>query len=79
MMPTLAYVLWEDASFQRGECADEDLVPRVVIESAGLFVREDDESVSVALDHYQTDGLWRYIEHIPKALILQFKKVDITP
>jgi hypothetical protein len=74
---TLAYVRWFDASYQRGECTRDELVPRIEIESAGLLVREDGESVSLALDHYQADGTWRYIAHIPKVNILEIRRLRV--
>ena len=68
---TIIYVKLFDASYQRCECSDEELVPRVDIESAGLLGREDEESLSIALDRYEADGLWRYIEHIPKVNVIE--------
>jgi hypothetical protein len=73
----LAWVKWFDASYQRGECSDSELVPRVEIESAGLLVHEDKESVSIALDHYDADRTWRYIEHIPKVNVRQIKRLTV--
>jgi len=74
---TVAFVRWFDASYQRGECTLDEMVPRVDLESAGLLVREDEESVSIALDQYSGDGTWRYIEHIPKVNILAIRKMSI--
>lgn len=74
---TLAYVRWFDASYQRGECDLADLNTRVELESAGLLVREDEESISIALDEYKDDGTWRYIEHIPKVNVLRIRRVTI--
>lgn len=74
---TVAYVEWFDASYQRGECDDSELVHRVELKSAGLLVREDKESVSIALDHYDSDGTWRYIEHIPKVNVLRIRRVAV--
>lgn len=73
----IAYVEWFDASYQRGECDASELVPRVNLQSAGLLVREDEESVSIALDQYSVDGIWRYIEHIPKVNVLKLRKVTV--
>jgi hypothetical protein len=71
----IAYVRWFDASFQRGECTDDELVPRVEIESAGLLVREDEGTISIALDRYEHDGLWRYIQHIPKVNVISVERL----
>jgi hypothetical protein len=74
---TVAVVCWFDASYQRGECTDAELVPRAEIKSAGLLVCEDDESISIALDRYDADGLWRYIEHIPKVNVRHIRRVEV--
>jgi len=73
----VVWVRWFDASYQRGECTVEELVPRVEIESAGLLVREDEETVSIALDYFDGDRTWRYIEHIPKVNIRDYRKLRI--
>lgn len=74
---TLVWVRWFDASYQRGECADDELVKRVEMESAGLLVSEDDDVVSLALDRYSRDGLWRHIEHIPQVNIVEMKRLTV--
>jgi hypothetical protein len=73
----LIHVWWFDASYQRGECSDEELNTKVEIESAGLLVREDKETVSLALDRYERDQVWRYIQPIPRVNILRMRKVAI--
>jgi hypothetical protein len=74
---TVVWVRWFDASYQRGECSTEDLVTRVELESAGLLVREDEESISLALDRYDGDERWRYIEHIPKVNVRQIRRLKL--
>jgi len=74
---TLAYVTWFDASYQRGECTSDELVPQVELQSAGLLVRENEETVSIALDSYTNDGTWRYIEHIPKVNIRRIRRIKV--
>lgn len=74
---TLVWVRWFDASYQRGECTDSELVTKVELESAGLLVREDEESVSIAMDSYVNDRTWRHIEHIPKVNILRIKRLTV--
>ena len=73
----IAYVRWFDASYQRGECDLSEMNTRVELESAGLLVREDEESISIALDKYKDDGTWRYIEHIPKVNVLRIRRVTV--
>jgi hypothetical protein len=74
---TIAFIRWFDASYQRGECTEEELVPKVELESAGLLVAENEESVSIALDQCDADGTWRYIEHIPRVNILSMRRLSI--
>lgn len=74
---TLVYVRWFDASYQRGECDLSELTTQVELESAGLLVREDEESISIALDSYRNDGTWRYIEHIPKVNVRKIRRVTV--
>jgi hypothetical protein len=73
---TLVYVRWFDASYQRGEVTDDELVDRVELESAGLLVRETKEAVSIALDRYEHDGVWRYVQHIPKVNVLELRRLE---
>ena len=70
-------VRWLDASYQRGECTDDELNPRVELESAGLLVREDDDFISIALDRYGGDRTWRYIEHIPKVNVIEIRRAKL--
>lgn len=74
---TLVYVRWTDASYQRGECSLADMVPRVEVESAGILVAEDDETISIALDHYAAESTWRSIEHIPKVLVVKVRRFKV--
>jgi hypothetical protein len=74
---TLVYVRWFDASYQRGECTEDELVPVVELESAGLLVAESDQTISLALDRYDEDGSWRHIEHIPKVNVRQLRRLTV--
>jgi hypothetical protein len=73
----IAWIRWFDASYQRGECTVDELQTRVELESAGLLVQEDEESVSIALDQYDADSTWRYIEHIPRVNIREMKTLKV--
>jgi len=74
---TIIHVRWFDASHQHGECTQDELVSKVVLESAGLLIREDRESLSIALNHHEANGVWRYIEHIPKVNVLEEKRFTV--
>jgi hypothetical protein len=73
----IAWIRWFDASYQRGECSLDELVTDVEVESAGLLIHEDEESVSLALDSYPADSVYRYIEHIPRVNIREIRKMPI--
>jgi hypothetical protein len=76
---TVVHVRWFDASYQRGELTEDELSPRVEMESAGLLVREDGDNISLALDYYREDGLWRHVEHIPKVNLLRITRLAVPP
>lgn len=71
----IAVVTWFDASYQRGECSIDELVPRVILESAGFLIREDADSVSIGMDYYPEDETWRHIENIPRVNIIKIRKI----
>lgn len=73
----IAYIRWRDASFQAAECTDDELNPGIIVESAGIIAREDADSVSLALDFHPEQNLWRRILHVPKAYILEIKRVTV--
>lgn len=74
---TLVWVRWFDASYQRGECTEAELVPVVEMESAGMLVLETKNTISLALDRCDEDGTWRYIEHITKVNIRCIHRVKV--
>lgn len=74
---TLAYVRWFDCSYQQGEHRTNELVTRVDLHSGGLLVREDDESISIALDRYDDDDTWRHIQHIPKVNVISIQRFPV--
>jgi hypothetical protein len=76
-LTTLVWVRWVDASYQHGECGIDDLTSLIELESAGLLVREDDESLSLALDWCPKNKEWRHVSHIPKINIREMRKVQV--
>jgi hypothetical protein len=65
----LVYLEWFDASYQEGFLVEEDFTPQCILSSAGLFVREDDDTVTLAADFDPRCKEWRHISHIPKVNI----------
>ena len=72
---TLALIKWFDASYQRGECTKDEFVTRVELESAGILVQENADTISIALDRYAGDDTYRHIEHIPKVNVLSVRRI----
>jgi len=75
----LLYVEWVDASYQEGPLAEDDFEPRVVLVSAGLLAREDDESLTLASDYDPRTGEWRHVSHIPKVNVVRRRIIDARP
>lgn len=74
----LVYIKWQDAAYQDGDVLEEDAFsPEVLIESAGLLAREDDKTISLAIDHYGKDKTWRHVAHIPKILITERQDFEV--
>lgn len=75
----LLYVEWLDASYQEGPLSEEDFEPRVVLVSAGLLAREDDETLTLASDYDPRSGEWRHVSHIPKVNVVRRKIIEARP
>jgi hypothetical protein len=67
----LASVEWLDASYQEGPLGEDDFEPRVVLVSAGLLAREDDETITVAADYDARADEWRHVNHIRKVNVIR--------
>lgn len=72
----LVVVRWKDASFDRGAVAFSDLPYKVVLDTVGWLVADDDDFIAVSSEVYvegaptALDGQGRQITSIPKSLIL---------
>jgi hypothetical protein len=71
----LVFVRWLDASFQTSEGTHDEWNPGIIVQSAGILARDDDDSISLALDWYPQQKLWRRIQHIPKPYIFELRKI----
>lgn len=71
----IVVVRWFDASFQAGSLTLADLETRCEMVTAGHLVREDGESISIALDHCPQHGDWRDVTHIPKVNVLNIRRL----
>lgn len=73
----VVYVEWLDASYQEGPLAEDELIPHVILFSAGVLIREDDKTVSLATDYCSPNGDWRHVSHIPKVNIIRRKFFNV--
>lgn len=73
----IVLVKWFDASFQHGECTYDDLDTRVELRSAGLLVKEDAETITIAMERYEDGRAWRHVAHIPKVNVIKIRRIPI--
>lgn len=71
------YIRWHDACHKDGPCYLNDIEDDVIIESAGILVRETDTHFSICLDKYFVDETFRHITTIPKAMVVEVQKFHI--
>jgi hypothetical protein len=73
----LAVVLveWRDASSEEGPLLPGELTPCVELRTAGILVREDADSVSVAQDYCPADERFRKVIHIPRPMIRAVRRL----
>jgi len=81
MSTTVCWIKWQDASYERGEARPDEVEPGVYLQTCGQLVREDDEFVSLALDHFEGsatyDATYRHICHIPKVNIIRERRFEV--
>ncbi len=77
-MPTLVYLRWFDSSIYKGDpCDVDELEGMVENESAGLLVKEDDESITIALDRCLTTEQVRLVLCVPNTNIRSIKSFEV--
>ena len=77
----VTFIKWFDASNQLddwGPLRPEDFITRVVLYTAGILAAEDDDSVSLAIDHYERSGTYRHVVHIPKVNIIKRRDIKVA-
>ena len=74
---TLIYIKWFDASFEPGPILEHEVDPELFVVTGGIFLREDDEYVTIASDFNERYDTWRNISHIPKVNIIDRKMFDV--
>lgn len=70
-------VEWIDASYQRGELTVPEMTPLMRLRTAGWLVREDKESISIALDRCDSEHSYRDVTHIPKSGVVSIQRIKV--
>ena len=64
-------ITWFDSFYEGGPYAKGDFRSRCEMESAGHYVSENDDHVSIAMEFDEEYETWRHITHIPKVNIIK--------
>jgi hypothetical protein len=73
---TVTYLRWRDASFDAGEC-DEANMGLSDLQEVGWLVREDDESVTLAMEHQEESKSRRLWLTVPKVNIAERRDAEL--
>jgi hypothetical protein len=77
---TIVYVRWFDSAIYKGEACHPDLLGGACEnESAGVLVREDDDSITIALDRCLDTGDVRLVLCVPRANVLSVRRFRASP
>jgi hypothetical protein len=78
-LSSIIYLRWFDSSITSGEtCLPEDVSGILENESAGLLIREDKKSITIALDHcLETNGV-RCSLCVPKTNVRSIRRIRMT-
>ena len=73
------YIKWFDASYAGHSQTLDEMTSEYIMESVGVFVKEDAKHVTFAAEFMPADNpkRWRYIHHIPKVNIIKRKFLKI--
>jgi hypothetical protein len=77
MNNTIVVVEWIDASYEDGPLSLREIEPLIRLKSVGWLLREDKESISIAMEKADEDELFRSVTHIPKVGIIKIKRIKV--
>jgi len=73
----MVYIVWDDASYEDGNCNLDDLSGLVECWILGWLVKETADVMTIALEYQPDTESWRHVCHIPKSQIKKMKKAPI--
>ena len=71
------YIRWHDASYQDGPLYLNDIDPLVILDSAGILVKETETHYTIALDMHTKEENFRHVQSIPKGMVIEVRKFII--
>lgn len=77
MTRTIAIVEWTDASWDSATVTPAEIEPLAALTEAGWLVREDRDSITLALELCESDGTCRHTVSIPRAGIRSVRKIRV--
>lgn len=74
----LCHVTWRDSCFEGGDVLSRERFGDLIdIESAGIYLGEDEEKITLASDYYPSTDEARYVYHIAKVNIREMRMVEV--
>lgn len=67
----IAYIKWFDSTYTSEQISIANLPPLIIVETAGIYITEDEKQVVVALDYFDKQKDGRHIAQIPKVNIIR--------
>ena len=70
-------IIWKDAASVDAWVNSEEITPsHHLIQTAGMLITEDSETVVIGLNHDLTENNWSCFMHIPKSLIVSHVRIE---
>jgi hypothetical protein len=73
---TITYLKWRDASYN-GDERDESEMTLVDLQEVGWLVREDNESITLSMEHQDGATARRLWLSVPKVNVIERRDVDL--
>lgn len=78
-MSKIVWVHWKDACFQNdGNVSIDDVDGPAPLLSCGVFVKETDEYIAIALDKDLEESNFRHVMTIPKVNIIRYEILELV-
>lgn len=75
---TICYVRWRDACHDMGECAIKDLGDLAELHEVGWLLSENEETVTLGIEHMEGATAARMWLTIPRVNIVELRKTTLA-